>query len=238
MDIHCNTCGAPLDEGAMDRERGLARCRHCDTVVELDFTRNEPMARAKGERAPVAMPARFSWESSAGRLLIRWKWFSPMTLLWLGGAVIWFAVLGTVLTTVLTPDGIALNSAGLPQILVALGFLAFGAMTIYLSACGVLNTTTIAAVQGSLHIQHAPLPWPGGGTVDGIKQLYSVERDHKPKTDRRTYSYQLWAITTGGRERRLIGMLEDAGQALWLEQTLEEHLGIRDRPVGGELPRH
>ena len=78
----------------------------------------------------------------------------------------------------------------------------------------------------------------GGGTVDDIRQLYTKERVRTHRGKRRSYSYELHAITAGGKRRRLVAGLREAPQALWLEQTLEDHLGIRDRPVDSEVPRH
>ena len=238
MQIHCKTCGAPLDEAAMDRSRGLARCRHCDTVVELDFSQPAPGARTYEERAPVAMPARFTLDHVGGQLQISWQWFTLKAALWAAFTVIWFLALGGYYANILGPGGSAEAGLVTQQILFTLGHVIVGLVVAYIAASGFLNTTTIRATHNSLRIQHSPLPWPGNTTVDDIRQLYSKERVLRGKHGRRSYSYELHVITKGGEQRRLIDRLDEAAQALWLEQTLEEHLRIQDQPVPRELPRH
>jgi hypothetical protein len=86
-------------------------------------------------------------------------------------------------------------------------------------------------------VRHAPLPWLGSGTITGIRQLFSKERVHRSRHGYRSYSYQLHALLVGGKQRKVVSGLDEAPQVLWLEQAIEEHMGITDRPVGGEIPR-
>ena len=238
MSIHCKTCGAPLEEASMDRMRGLARCRHCDTVVELDFTRPTPAVRGLDERSPAAMPSHFTVERVDGRLQIRWQWYTLKAAIWAAATVVWFGALISIYAGILGPDGPAETGALTQQLLFTIGHVAMGLVFAYMAASGFLNTTTITATHDSLHIQHAPLPWLGNGTVEGIRQLYSKERVQHRKGGRHAYSYELHVIVEGGEQRKLIAGLNEAEQALWLEQALEAQLGIHDRRVGGELPRH
>lgn len=238
MPLACTTCSAPLEEAQLDRSRGLARCRHCDTVVELDLSEPELQVRRPSMRTMVSMPTCFTWDNKDGALTVRWQWFSLKWALWAGFTVIWFLALGGYYADLLGPGGPGAAGLATQQLLFTAGHLLVGLVVAYMSAAGFFNTTTITAAHDSLTVQHGPLPWPGNGTVDGIRQLYSKERVHRGKHGRRGYSYELHAITDTGDERKLVSRLEEAPQALWLEQMFEEHLGIRDRLVGGELPRH
>ncbi len=238
MSIHCTTCGAPLEEAQLDRGRGLARCRHCDTVVELDLSQPEPRRRDPHARTPVTLPEHFDFEQRGEALVIRWPWFTLKTLLWAGFTLIWFLALGGYWAGVLGPGGSAEAGVVAGQLLFTVGHVAVGLVVAYLALAGFLNTTTITASRDGLDVRHAPLPWPGGGTVSGVRQLYSKERAHRGKHGRLSYSYELHAISADGERRKLVSRLVEAPQALWLEQTLEDHLGLRDRPVGGEIPRH
>jgi hypothetical protein len=231
VSLSCKTCGAPLEEAQLDRVRGLGRCRYCDTVVELDFTRPEPRVKAPYVREPVAMPARFEWTSDQGILTVCWQWASLEAASWALFTIMWFAVLFVHVESLLH------EGASGSQLLQPAGLLLLGLAIGYVAACKVLNTTTIKASSEALHIRHAPLPWPGGGTVQGVRQLFTKERALRGGHGRRSYSYELHAILAGGKRRRLVARLEEASQALWLEQTLEEHLQLTDRPVGGEIPR-
>jgi hypothetical protein len=235
--IHCKTCGAPLEERDLDRTRGLARCGHCDTVVELDFERPQPAVRAPHERLPVAMPERFELEHEAGELVIRWGWFNTRHLIWFVFLVGWFGVMVNEYTGFFSPTGPSGDASSGEMLFVVLVHGGFGLVMAYVTLCGFINNTTVRARDGIVHIQHGPLPWPGSGKVEGIRQLFSKEKVHQRRRGRVSYSYELHAVTTRGM-RKLVGRLEEAAQALWLEQTLEERLNIEDRPVGGELPRN
>jgi hypothetical protein len=235
--IHCKTCGAPLEEAAMDRTRGLARCGHCDTVVELDFERSQPEARAPHERAPVAMPEGFELERQPGALVIRWSWFRMKYVLWFLFTAAWLFGMASYYTDIFSSTGPTGGQVTAQMVLFPMLHVAVGLILAYVTICGFINTTTVTARDGHLDVRHAPLPWPGNGTVSGIRQLYSKEKVHRGKRGRVSYSYELHAVTSAGK-RKLVGRLEEAAQALWLEQTLERRLHIEDRPVGGELPRH
>jgi len=221
----------------MDRERGLARCTYCDTVVELDFSRPAPKPRAAHERAPVAMPDHFEVGYEAGEMVIRWGWFTTKHLIWFVFLIGWFGVMINEYTGLLSSTGPSADASASEMLLVVLLHGGFGLAMAYVTLCGFINKTTLRARDGHMNVHHSPLPWPGSGTVEGVRQLYSKEREHRGRRGRVSYSYELHAVTTSGM-RKLVGRLQEAPQALWLEQTLEEHLGISDRPVGGELPRH
>jgi hypothetical protein len=238
MALSCRSCGAPIENGAIDRHRALARCTHCGTLTELEMGDAQPRRapRSRMERPPVPMPERFQLDRQGGKLVISWPWFSAKFLmllvfcaLWDGFLVLWYA--GALAG--LGKDGPPPALMAFPLVHVAVGVgLTYGALA------GLLNRTTIGATQRTLHIAHGPIPWWGAGPVDGIQQLFSKERVHHGKHGSRSYSYELYAALRSGRQRKLISGLQEASQALWLEQTLEKHLGIEDQPVGGEIPRY
>ena len=235
MSLTCRSCSAPIQESAIDRSRGLARCTHCDTLTELDLQAPVPQAapRSRVTRAPVPMPARFDLDHQAGKVQISWPWLTGRVVMMLVFCVAWNGgLIAMYRRWVIGPaegDGVAW--------LVPLVFVGVGLGLTYTALAGMFNTTTITATRNALHIRHAPLPWPGTGPVDGIRQLFSKEVVHRTKNGGRYYTYELHAQLRDGRGRKLIGRLEEAGQALWLEQTLEAHLGIEDRPMGGEITR-
>jgi hypothetical protein len=45
-------------------------------------------------------------------------------------------------------------------------------------------------------------------------------------------------VLKGGKCVTVLSNLPDEDQARFVEQVVEDYLGIEDRPVGGELPRH
>jgi hypothetical protein len=82
-------------------------------------------------------------------------------------------------------------------------------------------------------VRHGPLPLLGGRRLDPIliKQLF-VRR----QTGGQPSMYEVHMLTWDGREEKLIGELPRPEQALYLEQAIERSLGIKDKPVPGELP--
>ena len=231
----------------MDRGRGLARCRYCDTVVELDMLADPPRASSRpfSDRPPVPMPSRFAVDAQSGWLTVRWSWLtvkSAMAVLfaiaWDGFLVVWYAkALGASLAAETAAPGTLSSQADAWALAFPILQVVVGLLVTYWALASLLNTTTVRVSRGHVDVQHAPLPWLGSGPVDGILQLFAKERVHDRRHGSKSYSYELHVILRGGDKRRIVAGLEEAAQALWLEQAIEEHLRIEDSPVSGELPR-
>jgi hypothetical protein len=101
-------------------------------------------------------------------------------------------------------------------------------------SCGFVNRTRISIESGDLIVRHGPLPWPGNRTIptDDLTQLYCEE--HIGSKGSRSYS--LNAMTKSAKKKiSLLARLPDADQVLYLEQLLEQRLGLVDVPVAGEF---
>ncbi len=245
--IHCKTCGAPIEDKEMDRGRGLARCRYCDTVVELDPKTFQPRVAPKSfyEREAVPMPMRFTVEGRGGSLVIQWSWLTLKSALvlfvalgWDGFLVVHYAeAMGLTLVDEWHDPGAADAAVQNAELFVPLLHVAMGLVLTYIGLASLLNTTTLTVSRNYLDVKHAPLPWLGNGPVDGIRQLFSKERVHRGRHGSKSYSYELHAVLRDSSRKKIVGRLEEASQALWLEQAIEEHLNIEDKPIGGEIPR-
>lgn len=235
MLLKCKACGAALEADGVDLGRGIAVCRFCKAVTRLDGPADgvpNGSARVPAERPKAPLPPKFKLDDRFGVLTISWRWFSPAYIFlaffcvaWDSFLVFWYSMaLGT---------GAPWVFAVFPIVHVAVG----AALT-YATVGGFVNSTTVRAGEGRLAVRHGPLPWPGNLELDSseIDQLYCAEkvRDGKNGTSR---SYEVYAVTPANEKRKLLEGLPDADQALFVEQGLEEHLGLKDRPVGGELPR-
>lgn len=92
---------------------------------------------------------------------------------------------------------------------------------------------------GRLHADHEVLALDVGPLslkqlripADDVEQLYCVER-----SDSTTTRYVVYARDRAGRRYEL-AVLPTAEQAWWLEERLEAHLGLVDRPIDGEHRR-
>lgn len=120
----------------------------------------------------------------------------------------------------------ALIDAALLHVVVGIG------LTYYVVA-GWLNRTYILVKRDKITVRHAPLPWVGNKELESsmLKQLYAIETYYNNYV-----TCAIHAITQQGRDIALIRNLTRE-QALYIEQEVEEYLGIEDLPVKGEIGR-
>jgi hypothetical protein len=128
--------------------------------------------------------------------------------------------------------------------------MASGSETLMLEACGIvmlamwytplahiLNKTHFIVSRGMIEVRHRPLPWPGNKKliIKNIKQLYVREKVRIVEGERRSqeFYYEVRAILRR-RHVTLYGPLQSSEQAFYIEQKIEEYLGIEDVPVAGE----
>lgn len=232
--LTCPHCGAPVEEAGIHADLGIAKCQHCRAVLDLLPLR----AAAEGGPAPrrrseVPVPERFSLEKQGDRLAITWRWFNwgrifilLFCLFWDGFLVLWY--------------GSVLGAKGRPEpvmLLVPLLHLAVGIGVTWYGLAGLLNTTRLEIERGFLHIRHGPIPWFGNRDlpVKQLQQLFVREIVHRSKNGT-SYTYNLMAqLKPHGQELKLITLLDKPEQAFFLEQRIEDHLGIVDVPVDASL---
>jgi hypothetical protein len=224
----------------------VAKCRTCNAVFAFDDQLGgSPPPRAM--QAPVALPDgwtlleddaapfggagyRKASGPTAKSLTIRWRWFKATHLFLLFFAVIWCGFLVFWYT--------GATAAGAPWIFFVfpLVHVAVGVGVFYSAVAGLLNSTTLIVGDGQLSIAHRPLPWLGARTLaaNEIKQLYCVEKIKRTKNGHAT-TYVVKAQRRGGDEVDLVKNLDEPAQALFIEQKVEDALGIQDVPVRGEL---
>lgn len=232
--LHCKSCGAPINDRDIDWRLKMARCEHCGTVFSLrdaPQAASYPQVRSLPERRPVSMPKGVEVATGPDILQITYRWFSAkyifmliFTILWNGFMLVW--------------HGISLLSGAWMMSAFGLLHTAVGIGIGYYTLAGLLNRTTVWVQGDVLRIDHAPLPWFGVKQIraSAIDQLYCREKVHRSDNGT-SYSYQVHAAMRDGSQEKLLSNLSDPEQALYIEQELERHLHITDRPVRGELPR-
>ncbi len=238
--LQCHACGAVMSGSSFDRRLGVVVCDHCGAMFDLTrrSTREAvppPSLHAStpppDERAPVALPERFS-VSRRGRssLTVQWRWFQPFFAMLMGFALLWLGIIATWYHNALQVPGAPMAAFVVPLLHLGVG-IGLG----YYGLAGLLNHTKLTCTQGMLKVRHGPLPWFPQPTirVRDLEQLY-VERKvhHHKKTT--TVTWNLLAVTRDHRGLPVVNGLDSPQQALWLEQEIEEMLDIRDRPVAGE----
>ena len=109
----------------------------------------------------------------------------------------------------------------------------------YVALLKLFNHTRIeASPRKGLEVWHGPIPcFIRSPTVDrrDIRQLYGQGPVNQQLKEGSVYTYELRVLSRDGGSRMLVGEELSPEQVLFLERTLEEHLGIVDEPVPGEL---
>jgi hypothetical protein len=83
--------------------------------------------------------------------------------------------------------------------------------------------------------EHITMDTPGGLTF--TYNWFSAEQRVTPSDNGTRVTYQLSAISTQNKKIKLLGGLNSPDEVRFLEQKIEEQLGIKDRPVEGEMDR-
>ncbi len=233
VELSCKSCGAPIESENIDWDLAMARCEHCGAVFALkESTAPDALkSQVPRHREPEPMPKGIEVFDTGGDLKIDYRWFRPtyifmivFTVFWNGFMIVW--------------HGISLVSGAWPMSLFGSLHTLVGIGVAYYTLAGLINHTILWVSMGQLVVRHRPLPWWGNKQffASDITQVYSKEKIHRSDNGV-NYTYEVFAKLQDNSEEELVGRLQKPGQALYIEQTLEEHLGIRDRPIRGELPR-
>jgi hypothetical protein len=181
-------------------------------------------------KAPI--PDHITMEHTPGGLTFTYNWFSAgyiflamFALFWDGFLVFWYSIA---------------FSQGAPWIMFVFPLIhvSVGVGLTYTALAGFYNRTIVTVGMGKFSIQHTPLPWPGNRMIPAtdLIQLYSEERVTRSNNGTRI-TYQLSAISTQNKKIKLLSGLNSPDEARYLEHAIEEQLGIKDRPVEGEMAR-
>jgi predicted Zn finger-like uncharacterized protein len=244
--VVCPGCRTEIDAADLNLDRMLAKCRTCSSV--FDFSDQvagaesaAPLVQRRRPAVPLPPGLTVVEDRAPGEggeptyrehprdraLTIVRRWYTPMLfglilfcVAWDSFLVFWYSAVG-----------------GAPWLFYVfpLLFVAVGAGLTYFTICGFVNRTTIRLADGRLTIQHGPLPWPGNRTIpaDELSQLFCEERISRNRNGTSS-SFCLSAVYKTGRKVRLLPGLAEPEQGLFIEQRLEERLGIVDVAIAGE----
>jgi hypothetical protein len=181
------------------------------------------------EAMEIGLPDHLQMQRLGTHIEIVRTWRSPalyflsaFILFWDGFLVFWYSHV---------PRG-----AGLLFVLFPLLHVGVGLGLTYYVFCGWLNRTWIRVGQGQLVVRHGPLPWPGNKVLRSgdLKQLYSKENLSRSRNGTSS-TYEVRAVTHSGLNIRIVAGLATSEQALYIEQQVEQHLGIENTPVPGAI---
>lgn len=254
LQVKCPHCAAAVPAADINLDHLLAKCSHCDAVFDISAqTGRAPSAESPPAGAPdrqrrrqrVPLPegltvTRGETDSAGdagpyrepgagpGTLTIARRWFSPKFIFLVFFCAVWDCFLLFWYFVASTEGAIMMMVFPLLHVAVGLGLT-------YFTVAGFLNTTTVTASSEGLSFRHAPLPWPGNRTIPArdLSQLYCQRHVSRGKNGTHE-SYSLNAVVRGSHKLKLLSGLSDPDQCLFIEQAVEEHLGIVDLEVGGE----
>lgn len=240
MALHCPRCQNAVPARYVDIDRVLAQCRSCGRVFDFGgqiapLAVPHPLAR---ERHDIPCPPEISFESGEEGLWFRVPWLS--TELWwrmVAAAVFGLFAAGTLLNVV---GSTALGRFLLVWVLVfsplVLGLLG----GLYLACVHILNQSEIRVDAQRIRVRSGPLPWAADRevAVQALDQLF-CKADRRLSLGANHYcqnmSYSLVARRSDGRELALLTGLLDPDHVWFVEQRIEEYLGIEDRHIRGEF---
>lgn len=242
--VACPSCRTKLRAEDMSLETLTGKCQLCHALVDLrtvmpaagvpamaianpaGATHSAADARAP---IPVPLPARMVVDARGRDLTIVMRWFSWtyimmafFCVMWDGFLVFWY--------------GMAIATQNLVMLIFPLLHVAVGVGLTYFTIAGFFNRTTFRIERDYLTVRHGPLPWPGNLEVptSNLEQLFCTEKVTRGKNGV-TIRYGVEAVLKDGRHLKLGSGLEEREQAMFLEQTIEKHLGIQDRRVRSEM---
>ena len=181
------------------------------------------------DQTRIGIPDRYEIENAGGIFQIRWKWWRVVAIPLLVFSLAWDSFLVSWYM-----GALAGGNPSLLMLIFPIGHVAVGVAILYIGIAFLVNSTTVSIGSGQIVIRHAPLPWAGNKTIQTtqIRQLFCCER-----SGRKSRSYEVMVRLTSDREVSLLSGLASEREARFLEQRIEERLGLPDTPVAGELSR-
>ena len=179
----------------------------------------------------IGIPSQIKINKGFQQLTITRKWFdvkyifiAPLVFIWNAFIFYWYKM--------------ALSSPNIEWFFLLFPILHVGmgiGLTYYVLT-GLFNKTIISVTFNSITIKHSPFPYSGNRTVASktLLQLYCKREDFWSRFHGSSL-FTVHAITSGQENIKLLSGLENAEQALFIEQEIEKFLHIEDKPVKGEV---
>lgn len=240
--VHCKGCGKPIPADDVNLSTGLAKCRACNAVFEFSAQVKE---QGRAPRKAVPMPKNLVVAESPGSLTVVRKWKAgSLGFFFLVFALFWNLIVSVFVFAQLFGDGATWEGTDRkvsPAFiwLFLTPFILVGFATGYGALALLFNRTRISIEESQVEVVHQPFRWFGNRRLDAreINQLFCTEYVAYKSNDQPQYRMCVNAVLQDGARLELIKGLEDSGQAFYLEDLIERHLRIPDRPVSGEHPR-
>jgi hypothetical protein len=179
----------------------------------------------------MGLPDKIDLQHTGADLVITRRWFGLQTLMMTAFVIFWDGFLFFWYSK-------AVPGGDMMVVLFPLLHVGVGVWLTYYTLAGYVNKTIVRINYEKISVRHRPLPYWGYKTVQSgdIKQLYSKEKISR-SSNKRSVTYEVHALTHNGKSIKLVSYMESSEQALFVEQEIEKYLGIKDKPVRGEISR-
>ncbi|HVW02406.1 MAG TPA: hypothetical protein VHB77_18775 [Planctomycetaceae bacterium] len=239
MDLVCGACGAPFKSEDLDLRRGVATCRYCHAVTQLQTAQVQtPAAPAAVQPSIpqfVPQPDSVHVDEWQNELVLTRRWFTPVLFFLAFFCVAWDSFLIFWYWMGLTNMG-DMGPMRLIFLIFPICHVAVGVGLTYTTVAGFFNRTIIRVNRNELTIWHGPIPWAGNRTlsVESIRQLYT--RVGVPSANQQNVqaNFQVYVLLANGRSEKLL-WLPDVQQAEFIRQKIENFIGLEHQPVAGEV---
>jgi hypothetical protein len=228
--LRCPSCEEHFQLEDYDTEKGVLSCSHCKALLTLGL---KPGARrgafAPREEAP--MPREIKLLKTKEGIELRRAWFQPAFVLVAMFCLVWDGFFVYFFVRMFAEDAFSASA------LFMTGHVSVGGILTYWTLANLFNSTIITVDRRTVRVRHRPFPWPGATFKrDDIEQLY-VKAKQRGGEDGPYVSYSVWVVLSSKRARELLRGLSEADVALFIEQSIERVLDLKDRSVPGELER-
>lgn len=252
--MNCPRCHAQVAADDVNLQHLLAKCRGCQEVFRFSAAEIETVSDRIRQGEPPIAPPREEIEPDLDirvrrvraprppslevedwgeeRRLVR-RWFNitylgraAFCVVWDGFLIFWYSMAFK-------------GQAPWIMVLFPVLHLAVGVGLTYATIAGFFNRTVITLRAGTLAVWHGPLPWFGGVELraDAIEQLYCTEAVRYWNARNNYYAQPqaaVQALLANGTSKLLVNSLP-RDEALFIEQQLEEWMGISPRRVPGQV---
>ena len=231
MKIICSVCQKEIEVANIDQARRVIKCDECNSINEID---SQAKSVENVKRTEVALPKRFRLKECENCLKMEYLWRSsqlifltPFTIAWIIIPILYYS------NTLQIDSNLLIRFYMILHVFLGIGL-------IYYCLGGFLNKTQILVSKGLLKVKDIPLYFFKNVdiSIDKLDQLYAKEKVERGRKRSISWSsFEVHAITKSDENFRLVAGLNNVNQALYIEQELENYLGIIDREVKGEIER-
>lgn len=232
MHLNCPECENQIKSDDIHLVKTIAICQSCNNI--FDFTNELKEANLPAFTNPkpeIVMPHGIEVLKLMNELEIMIKWRSISNNFTIFFAVFWNLFIG-IFTLAVTLSGSWM------MLLFMLPFLAVGAYLIYSSVSYLVNKTFIIVDQEGISIEHRPINFliqkDNFIFKEDIRQLYVKRYSVGSQNGRQVYAFSLEVTLNSGKEITLLKNLKSLEHGHYIEQEIENYLGIKNTVAKGE----